>query len=248
MSLVHSARLNGHDLYALLHEHPRTPVCTTSTPGQGVTAAALDLMPGQLSLPGLDEPAPPFRPDHISDPAGKLLGYTLFLAIVPEPDHAQRIAHAADGLCHRQQLLGHRLPPARLHITLHAIAGFGSTLPQSVIDAAKAAAASVSCPPLPLVFDRALSFSHNDAFVLRCDKKSDAAVARLRQSLRAALKRVGLDPQPSGTPHMTLLYDTRHIPEHLITPISWVATRFALIVSHVGLTHHQWLAEWRLTG
>lgn len=206
------------------------------------------MTPGQLSLPGLNEPAPLFRPDRISDPAGKLLGYTLFLAIVPEPDQAQRIAHAADSLCHRQRLLGQRLTPARLHITLHAIAGFGSSLPQSIIDAAKTAAASVSCPPLPLVFDRALSFSHNDAFVLRCDNKSDAAVARLRQSLKAALKRAGLDPQPSGTPHMTLLYDTRHIPEHLITPISWVATRFALIVSHVGLTHHQWLAEWRLIG
>jgi len=205
-------------------------------------------MPGQLSLPGLDAPVPLLRPDSISDPAGKLLGYTLFLGIFPEPGQARYIAHAADGLCHRQRLLGQRLTPARLHVTLHAIAHFSNTLSQTVIDAAKAAATSVSCPPLALVFDRALSFSHNDAFVLRCDKNSDAAVARLRHSLKTALHRTGLDPQPSGTPHMTLLYDTRHIAEHPITPISWTATRFALIVSHVGLTHHQWLAEWRLTG
>jgi len=204
-------------------------------------------MPGQLSLPGLDAPVPLFRPDDISDPTGKLLGYTLFLAIFPEPDQAHYIAHAADGPCQRQRLLGHRLTPARLHVTLHALAHFSNTLPQNVIDAAKVAAASVNCPPLALVFDRALSFSHNDAFVLRCDKKSDAAVARLRHSLKTALQRAGLDPQPSGTPHMTLLYDTQHVAEHPITPISWIATRFALIVSHVGLTHHQWLAEWRLT-
>lgn len=204
-------------------------------------------MAGQFSLPGLDGPEPLFRPDSISDPTGKLLGYTLFLAIFPESDQARYIAHAADGLCHRQGLLGHRLIPARLHITLHAVAHFGHTLPQTVIDAAKVASAGVSCPPLPLVFDRALSFSHNNAFVLRCNNNSDAAVARLRNSLKTALRRAGLDPQPSATPHMTLLYDTHHVAEHPITPISWVATRFALIVSHVGLTHHQWLAEWRLT-
>ncbi len=203
-------------------------------------------MPRQLSLPGLDAPVPLFRPDDIGDPTGKRLGYTLFLAIFPEPDQARSIAHAADGLCHRQRPLGRRLPAERLHVTLHAIAHFSDTLPQTVIDATQAAADSVNCPPLALVFDRVLSFSHNDAFVLRCDKKSDAAVARLRHSLKAALKRAGLDPQPSGTPHMTLMYDTRHVAEHPITPISWVATRFALVVSHVGLTHHQWLAEWRL--
>lgn len=136
--------------------------------------------------------------------------------------------------------------PERLHVTLHDIAHFRYTLPQTVIDATKAAAASVSCPPLPLVYDRALSFSHNNAFVLRCDRKSDVAVARLRNPLKTALQHAGLHPEPSGTPHMTLLYDARHIAEHSITPISWVATRFALIVSHVGLTHHQWLAEWPL--
>ncbi len=207
----------------------------------------MDAMHGQLSLPGLDADVPLFRPDDISDPGGKLRGYTLFLAIFPELEEAQHIARAADGPCHRHRLLGQRLTPERLHVTLHAIAHFSHTLPQTIVDAAKAASASVSCPPLALVFDRALSFSHNNAFVLRCDRKSDKAVARLRNPLKTALKRAGLDPEPSGTPHMTLLYDDRHVAEHSITPISWVATRFALIVSHVGLTHHQWLAEWRLT-
>ena len=204
-------------------------------------------MPGQLSLPGLDAEVPLFRPDDISDPGGKLLGYTLFLAIFPGSQDAQLIARATGGLCRQHRLLSQWLTPKRLHISLHAIAHFSHTLPQTIIDAAKAAAASVSCPPLPLVFDSALSFSHNNTFVLRCDRKSDEAVARLRNPLKTALQRAGLDPQPSGTPHMTLLYDARHVAEHSITPISWVATRFALIVSHVGLTHHQWLAEWRLT-
>ena len=75
-------------------------------------------MHGQLTLPGLDAPVPLFTPDNISDPAGKLSGYMLFLGIFPEPDQALYIAHAADGLCHRQRLFSHRLTPSRLHVTL----------------------------------------------------------------------------------------------------------------------------------
>ena len=200
----------------------------------------------QLSLPELDTMAPPFRPDAISAQGGKLLGYTLFLAIFPPLAAAQRLAQVAADLGSQHGLVGTRLPPGRLHITLHKIAGFLDTIPQAVVDAARAAAASVVCPPLPIVFDRALSFTDSDAFVLRCNASSDAAVARLRQSLALALRRVGLHPDPSRTPHMTMLYDRRHIAEHPIQPICWTATHFALILSHVGIGHHQWIDRWTL--
>ena len=78
--------------------------------------------------------------------------------------------------------------------------------------------------------------------------RSDAAVARLRQSLAVALRNAGLQSEPSRTPHMTMLYDRRHIAEHAIEPIPWTATRFALIVSHVGLAHHQLIDQWVLAG
>ena len=47
---------------------------------------------------------------------------------------------------------------------------------------------------------------------------------------------------------MTLMYDDKHhSAEHPIEPIHWTATHFALILSHVGLGHHQRIAEWALT-
>lgn len=203
-------------------------------------------MPEQLSLPGLDATAPPFRPDAVATRGGKLQGYTLFLAIFPQSEDAGRLARAAAELRNQHELNGTPLSPGRLHITLHAIADFIDTIPQAVVDAAIAASARVVCPPLPIVFDHVLSFTDNNAYVLRCNPGSDTAIARLRQSLALALRRAGLRPEPSRTPHMTMLYDPRHISQHAIEPICWTATRFALILSHVGIGHHQWIAQWAL--
>lgn len=119
------------------------------------------------------------------------------------------------------------------------------------MDASIAACASVMCRPLPVVFDRVGSFSNhnrsdNNAFELRCDADTDAAIVRLQQSLKVALRRSGLRPKPSTTPHMTLLCDRLVVPEHPITPIRWTATQFALILSHVGIGHHQRIAQWEL--
>lgn len=204
-------------------------------------------MSEQLTLPGLDATAPPFKPDDIPHRGGKLQGYMLFLAIFPEPEDAHRLARAAADLRGQHDLDGMPLPPGRLHISLHAIAGFVDTIPQAVVDTAIAASSRVVCPPLPIAFDHVLSFPDSNAFVLRCDPGSDAAIARLRQSLTVALRRAGLHPQPSGTPHMTLLYDARRIERQAIEPIRWTATRFALILSHVGIGHHQWIAQWTLS-
>jgi hypothetical protein len=109
----------------------------------------------QLSLPGLDATAPPFRPDAIRADGGKPLKYTLFLAIFPRPEDAYRIAQAAADLRSQHGLAGTQLSSGRLHITLHAIAAFIDTIPQAAVDAAIAAASRVVCPPLPVVFERA---------------------------------------------------------------------------------------------
>ncbi|MDP3820179.1 MAG: hypothetical protein Q8R33_01775 [Burkholderiales bacterium] len=45
---------------------------------------------------------------------------------------------------------------------------------------------------------------------------------------------------------MTMLYDRHHITQHVTEPICWTATRFALILSHVGIGHHQRIAQWAL--
>jgi len=200
----------------------------------------------QLRLPGLDEPSPAFKPASISTSHGTLLEYTLFLAIFPEFTDARQFTGLASELRGQYRLLGKLLLQDRLHITLLKVDGFVDEIPREKIDAAVAAASRVDCAPFEITFDRAMSFKESNAFVLRCDGKSDEAIARLRQPLAKALRQFGHRPQSSSTPHMTMLYDPQLVAEHPIQPISWTATRFALILSHVGLGHHQWIKEWNL--
>jgi len=207
-------------------------------------------MDDQISLPGFGGAKPPFKPEVVSRRGRSATHYSLFLAIVPQSVDAQRLGPLATALRRQHDLGGKQLQPEHLHITLHEFKDFDRTFAQEVVDAAVAAAASVVCPPLPIVFDRACSFnnlrSEKSAFVLRCDAPSDLRVAKLRQALSVVLRGAGLDPKPSSTPHMTMLYDQRIIPEHPIEPIRWTATRFALILSHVGVGHHQWIGCWDL--
>ncbi|MFG6433811.1 2'-5' RNA ligase family protein [Roseateles sp. LYH14W] len=120
-------------------------------------------------------------------------------------------------------------------------------VPCAVLDAACAAAARVSYPSLSLRLDRAESFNQDGTYVLRGDAATDAAVARLRRPLVAALRRFGLKPGESKTPHMSLVYRCGHkVLEHSIEPLVWTAQRFVLVLSHVGLTRHEWLAAWDL--
>ena len=203
-------------------------------------------MSEQLSLPGLDATAASFSPEAVPSQGGKRQAYTLFLAIFPQSHDAHRLAQASAALRSQHSLGGKPLSPGRLHITLHAIAHFNNTIPQAVVDAAIAASARVVCPPLPIVFDHVRSFTDSNAFVLRCSPSSDAALSRLRHSLAMELRRARLHHEPSRNPHMTMLYDRHHIAQHVIEPICWTATRFALILSHVGVGHHQWIAQWAL--
>lgn len=97
-------------------------------------------------------------------------------------------------------------------MSLHAVEGFAHTISLPTIDAARAAVAGVTCPPLPIVFDRASSFNNrgnpdDNAFVMRYNARSDSLLARLWQTLALALRRSGLRSEPSTTPRMTLLYD-----------------------------------------
>ncbi|MCM5678220.1 hypothetical protein M8A51_01600 [Schlegelella sp. S2-27] len=205
-------------------------------------------LPPQGSLPGFDTPSDLFDLDGADEVRGHRKGYLLFFAIFPDAADAHRIAAAASDMRIGHGLNGSLLLPERLHLTLHAVASFSTLVPRFIVDAACAAARSVACAPLSVTFDRAMSFAGSKAFVLRSDAASDQGIAYLRHSLTVALRRAGLRPRASHTPHMTLLYDTRRIPEHGIEPMRWTATRYALILSHVGATHHQWVDQWPLDG
>ncbi len=121
-------------------------------------------MLAQLGLPGFD--APPSPPECNLPPTtrrGTRPTQRLFPALFPQAHDAARIAGPIDALRHCHRLDGQRLHTDRLHITLHSLGDYAGAVPQVVIDAAMAAAATVVHLPMDIVFDRALSFAGRKA-------------------------------------------------------------------------------------
>jgi len=220
------------------------PMQPTASPRPPPLPSAAHMQP---SLPGFDLDPALFAPDGGRRHRAPL-GYRLWMALFPSPAAAQHIADGVAPLWHRHGLTRTPLAPDRLHVSLLALTGGIRPPRQAIVDAALAAAAIVNSPPLPIVFDRGLTFAPSDDFVLRCTADGDAAIGRLRHMLAWTLRRRHLRPVLSGTPHMTLSYDPHRIGETPIAPISWTATCFALILSHVGARRHQRIGQWDLRG
>ena len=232
-----------------LIDPPRPSVVRVPNVAVEGTCDMLEGTPNQSSL--FDSSPAAYTLDRVVSARGKLRGYKLFTAVVPPADAAEQLANVGAALARQLGLRGPPLDAKRLHVTMHDIAEFAPNEPvsQDLVDAAIAAGNSVVCPAFSIYFDSAMSFPESNAFVLRCDAASDAAVASLRQMLSAAFKHVSLRPKRAiPTPHMTLLYEQRHLPQREIAPLRWTAGRFVLILSHAGLHHHQWIREWPLVG
>lgn len=181
---------------------------------------------------------------------GPRLSHTLFFALVPSPQDAQRIAQVAKSLRAAHGLAGKLLLPERLHVTLRDLGGYEKGVPEDVVAAAKAAAAAVTALAMPrfdVAFDRLLHFPASRAVVLRSGTPS-TPLAALAQTLGLAVQQAGLRTKPGGTAHMTLMYDDHGVPEHGIEPVCWTATEFVLIHSLVGKTEHVVLGRWSLQG
>lgn len=198
-------------------------------------------MPEQLTLPGWDEL--PVPGGHARAPAT----CKLFTALFPGPAQARLIAAQADRWRRQHGLSAPCLDAARLHVTLQVIGDYAERPARAVIDAATAALAGVDEPAIPTCWDRLHSFPGNGALVLRCDATSDQAIAQLRHAVQQALARRGLAARPSSTPHMTLLYDRHPVAPHPVEALRWTATEIALILSHLGRHHHEWLGRRPLT-
>jgi RNA 2',3'-cyclic 3'-phosphodiesterase len=168
----------------------------------------------------------------------------LFLAVVPDPETADRIARTARHLRVSHGLSGKPLRAEHFHVTLcHIEDGLGLT--PGVVDEVKACTASVAMPSFRVCFDRAESF-RNGALVLRGDDGT-IGLDVLQQRLSDALDG---EPRParSFTPHVTLLRDGHRVPEQRIEPIEWTVREVVLVHSLLGRTAHHHLARWSLTG
>jgi RNA 2',3'-cyclic 3'-phosphodiesterase len=172
----------------------------------------------------------------------------IFFAIRPDEETAARIASLASTLRDRHGLRGRLIDPARLHISLHLV-GHEGRFPESRIEDARQAAATVAMPPFKIELDRATSFSSRERpFVLKGGEGVQGVMA-LHQALGDAMKRAGLRKIGSSiTPHMTLLYGDRDVAEHAVEPVSWIVDRFFLVHSYYGESRHEMMDEWTLGG
>ena len=148
----------------------------------------------------------------------------LFFAVLPDIAVAKRVAQFAHGMRNEYNLKGKLLAPDRFHVTLYHIGDYEG-LPGRIVTIASEAAATVAMPPFDITFDRAGSFSGrpgNLPFVLR-GRDGVVALIAFQRVLATAMMKAGLkSPGKSGfTPHMTLLYDERYVPEQAAEVIGW---------------------------
>jgi 2'-5' RNA ligase len=193
-------------------------------------------MPERLYLPG-------FQPNPEFD--------LLFFALRIGAKNAAHVAELCDRLCHENGLRGRRIGADLLHITLRGVGAYDG-LPHFIIERACEAGAKVSTAPFPLMFNRAMSFNSGRGKrpLVLCPSHDLAGLFKLHFALGEAMKRarVGRHLRSHFTPHMTLLYDSRVVPELPIEPILINVQDFVLVHSIVGRHRHIELARWPLRG
>lgn len=197
--------------------------------------------PRQLSLDlGLPPPSS-MSPDRI------------FFAILPSPADAAAIRARADGLRRDLGLRGRLQRPEVLHIALQFVGRY-EPQPCAVVDQAIRAAWTIELPRFEVTFDRVASFgagSGTRPVVLRC-AEGNAALLDLVDALDPAMAAAGPEWRGSRrrlSPHMTILYDHRIVPEAgLDEPITMPVRDIALVHSLYGESRYLILGRWPLRG
>jgi len=162
-----------------------------------------------------------------------------FLAVLPDPQAAARIANLARHLRISHGLTGKPLEKEHFHVTMCHLGNYAQT-PETLVERAVARASQVVMPAFRVGFDRAESF-RNGALVLRGDE-SLIGLEVLQQRLHDAF-----DGRPQRarqfTPHVTLLRDGQRISEQEIEPIEWTVREIVLVHSLLGRTTHRHVAR-----
>jgi len=189
---------------------------------------------------------PPVRPTPAQAPNLQKPD-NIFLTLLPEGDAGERIDQLAQRARAMHGLWGVPLGPSRYHVSLLSLGGYFQLPPQLVAKASHLfAPIAAATPRFEVSFDHALTFKTrqlNQPFVL-CGSGENDALADFHRRLWAAEGSV----PGSFHPHVTLLYDSKHIDEHGIEPVSWQVSELVLVRSFYGQGRHEHLARWPLQG
>ena len=174
----------------------------------------------------------------------------LFLGLMLPPEAAAAASAVLEAARGEEGLKGSPIRQDRLHITLIHVGDYHGTLPGRVVADLLTAAGGLSESAFEVAFDRAGSFGGapgKHPFVL-LGREGVEALAAFRDRLFKALLRAGVRPlsREAFTPHVTLAYGDRRLPERGIDPVRWRATEFVLIHSEVGRSTYHTLGRWPL--
>ena len=170
-----------------------------------------------------------------------------FGVMLPEPQ-AEAALDVLDQSRANHDLRGSAIRRDRLHVTLIHVGDYAGVLPPATVEAAVNAGNAMTSPGFDVVFDHVSSFSGapgKHPHVLLSDKGVEAMKA-FRADLLKSVVRCGLKPlsRQDFTPHVTLSYADRRLPERPIKPIAWRPEEFVLIHSEVGRSVYHTLGRW----
>jgi len=174
--------------------------------------------------------------------------YRLFLGIFPDAKATHLICDHQINLGKQSGLRGKPRPRNNLHVTLHHIGDYPE-IPERVVASVIKACASVLAnrPSVEVIFDHAMTFRGNHAFVLVNPNGNEALRALHRPLITELIKHRLAKPKDfQFEPHVTMLYDEHLVPEGEVPPVIWIVKEVVLILSHLGATKYERLGSWDL--
>ena len=174
----------------------------------------------------------------------------LFFGLMLPRDAAHDASAVLRASSDQYGLRGRPIREDRLHITLIHVGDYAGMPPQSVVDALRRAGDAVARTSFEVTLDKVSSFSgapERHPHVL-LGERGIVGLKAFRAELMKAVVREGVKTLSRNdfTPHVTLSYADRRLPERPIRPIGWRAEEVLLIHSEVGRSVYNILGRWPL--
>jgi 2'-5' RNA ligase len=175
--------------------------------------------------------------------------HRIFFAVVPDAAATRAIEDLAADLRARKVVGGRWTAPEKYHATVRFLGDH--TEPESLIEKARAAAASVRLAPFALTFERVSTFGgrFQAPCVLRCSPESERALESLWSALGSALDAHGVESEHERRflPHLTIAYADRRLVQPVrFDPITSPISEFVLVDSRIGSGGHTVIGRWPL--
>lgn len=174
--------------------------------------------------------------------------HRLFFALWPSDALRVQLLGLSGRLKSVEQLKGDWLEPSKYHATVHFL-GDNSALRRDQVEAAIRAANRIEHRGFDWRLDRIDSFHGARPPCVLHSMDDPPELLELWRQLREALILEGLGKSLSGqfTPHLTLAYARRPLPEPLpIEPLHWFVDTLALIHSSSAFPGYRLLERWHL--